>query len=174
MKNNLIKIWLPVLVIAAPAVIAVDIWFWHLISEANNESSYLRGDIELQIKRNDAAGDLEKLVNDTETERRQIDSYFIGADQTVNFVEYLESLARAAGVNFEIVSLGVEQSKDDFKDQIILRGEAIGAWSGLMNFASLLETAPYRLDLVDFIINNNKDKRTWEMAVSIKAFQFKK
>jgi len=174
MKNNLSKIWLLVLAVATLAIATADIWFWNLISGANNESSYLRGDIELQIKRNNAAGDLEKLVNDTEVERQQVDSYFVGVDQTVNFVEYLESLARVAGVNFEITSLGVEQSEDDFKDQIILRGEATGTWSSLMNFASLLETAPYRLELVDFAINNNGEKRTWEMAILIKAFQLKK
>jgi len=174
MKNNLPKIWLLILAVAVLAIATADIWFWYLISGANEESSYLRGDIELQVKRNSVAGDLEKLIKDTEAERQQIDSYFVGVDQTVNFVEYLESLARVAGVNFEITSLGVEQSKDDFKDQIILRGEAAGSWSGLMNFASLLENAPYRLDLADFVINNNEGKRTWEMAVLIKAFQLKK
>jgi len=174
MKNNPSKIWLLILIVVVLAVAALDVWFWFLTNDANNESSYLRGDIALQMERNNVSGDLEKLVSDTETERQQVDSYFVGIDQTVNFVEYLESLARVAGVNFEITSLGVEQSEEDFKDQIILRGEATGTWSNLMNFAALLEVAPFRLDLADFNVNNNKEKKTWEMAVLIKAFQLKK
>ena len=138
MKNNRPKIFLFVLLAAAAVAAASYIWFWNLVSAVNKESSYIRGDIELQLKRNETAGALEKLVNDTETERRQIDSYFVGADQTVDFVEYLESLARDAGVNFKIISLGIEQAKDDFKDQIILRAEAAGGWSSLINFMTLL------------------------------------
>src|SRR3989338_10220610 len=152
MKNNRPKIFLLVLVAVAVAAAATYVWFWRLVSVANDESSYLRGDIESQLKKNETAGALEKLVNETETARRQIDSYFVGADQTVDFVEYLESLARAAGVNFTIVSLGVDQAKDDFKDQIILRGEVTGNWSPTMNFLSFLENAPYRLDLADVAI----------------------
>ena len=162
-----------VLVAVAVAAAATYVWFWRLVSVANDESSYLRGDIESQLKKNETAGALEKLVNETETARRQIDSYFVGADQTVDFVEYLEALADMSGVNFKIMSLGVEQAEDDFKDQIILRAETLGDWSSLMNFLALLETAPYRLNLADVAITKT-DKAGWEAAILIKAFQLKK
>lgn len=174
MKNSLPKIWLLVLVAALVVAAAVDIWFWCLINGANAETAYLRGDIKLQVKRNENIGNLGKLVIATEAGRRQISSSFVGVDQTVDFVEYLELLARVAGVDFEITSLGVEPSKNDFKDQIVLRGEAVGTWSGIMNFASLLETAPYRLDLADVVVNNDKAEKTWKAAILIKAFQLKK
>ncbi|OHA26430.1 MAG: hypothetical protein A3D52_02145 [Candidatus Taylorbacteria bacterium RIFCSPHIGHO2_02_FULL_44_36] len=174
MKNNRSKIFLFVLVAAAAVTAAAAyVWFWRSASAANDETSYIRGDIESQLKKNEITGALEKLVNDTETARRQIDSYFVGADQTVDFVEYLESLARAAGVNFTIVSLGVDQAKDDFKDQIILRGEVTGNWSPTMNFLSFLENAPYRLDLADVAITK-PEKVDWETKILIKAFQLKK
>ncbi len=173
MKNNRPKIFLFVLFAAAAVAAAAYVWFWNLVSAANNESSYILGDIELQLKRNETAGTLEKLVNDTETERRQIDSYFVGADQTVDFVEYLESLARAVDVNFKIISLGVEQAKDDFKDQIILRAEASGGWSSLLNFLALLEAAPYRLSLADVALTK-PEKVGWEVLILIKTFQLKK
>ncbi len=174
MKSNLPKIWLLVLAAAVVVAVAVDVWFWCLVSVANSETAYLRGDIELQMKRNENAGNLEKLANDTDVARRQIDSYFVGVDQTVVFVEYLESLARVAGIDFAITSLGVEPLENDFKDQIVLRGELAGSWSGIMNFALLLETAPYRLNLADVVVNNDKAEKTWKAVILIKAFQLKK
>lgn len=172
MKNNRSKIFLLVLVIVLAVAVGAYVWFWRLLNAVSDESSYLRGDIELQLKKNETSGALEQLVNDTETERRQIDSYFVGADQTVDFVEYLESLANITGVNFKIISLSVEQVKDDFKDQIILRGEALGSWSALMNFIALLETAPYRLNLADLTITK-PEKTAWAAALLIKTFQLK-
>lgn len=173
MKNNRSKIFLFVLAAAAAAAAAAYIWFWNLVSVADNESSYLRGDIELQVRRNETAGALEKLVNETDNERRQIESYFVGADQTVDFVEYLESLARIAGVNFEIVSLEVEQVEDDFKDHVVLRGEATGSWSTTMNFLSLLENASYQLNLMD-MATAKSDGVDWKTKISVKTFQLKK
>ena len=172
MKNSRSKIFLLTLVVVLVVAIAAYIWFWRLLNAVSDESSYLRGDIELQLKKNETIGALEQLVNDTEAERRQIDSYFVGADQTVDFVEYLESLASITGVSFKIISLSVEQIKNDFKDQIILRGEASGGWSSLMNFIALLETAPYRLNLADVAITR-PEKTGWAATVLIKTFQLK-
>lgn len=173
MKDNRVKIFLIVLAAAAAAAAAAYIWFWHLVNTANDESSYLRGDIALQVQRNETAGALEKLINETEADRRQIDSYFVAADRTVDFVEYLESLARVAGVAFEISLLGVEQIKDDFKDKIILHGEAVGGWSPLLNFLSLLENAPQRLDLMEVVVTK-QEKTNWEARILIETFQLKK
>lgn len=173
MKNSRPKIFLFVLAAVAVAAAVAYVWFWNLVSVANDESSYLRGDIELQVRRNETAGSLEKLVDNTEAERQQIDSYFVGADQTIDFVEFLESLARTAGVSFEITSLEIEQVKDDFKDYIVLRGEAVGDWSPTMNFLSLLENAPYRLDLMD-VVAAKSEETDWETKILVKAFQLKK
>ena len=173
MKNSRPKIFLFVLISALIVALAAYVLFWRLISTANDESAHLRGDIELQLERNKTAGGLAKLITETEVKRLQIDSYFVGADQTVDFVEYLESLANVAGVNFEIVSLVIDQVKDDFKNQIVLRGEASGDWSPLMNFLALLEAAPYRLILADVAITK-PEQVGWEAMILIKAFQLKK
>lgn len=93
-----------------------------------------------------AAASLEKLLSETEGDRAKLREFFVTEETTAVFLEKLESLAQATGVEFDPISLQKEEKT------LVLHFQSTGSFSAIYSFLKMVETLPYKLSLENFEI----------------------
>ena len=79
----------------------------------------------------------------TAINRAKLDSYFVGQDDIVQFIEAVESLSGITGGEIEIASVDLEEGSNTSAYQFLhLRLTTKGAWEEVMYFTALLEALP--------------------------------
>ncbi len=125
--------------------------------------------------------------NSSANEIDKLDNLALSQEKLVNFIETLEGLGRNMNVSVKIVSVNSEPGKgEDSPDKIYFKIEALGNWSGTMQFLHAIESLPYRT-----MINNsnlsltngsesaatasstNSQKKTWKLSTDLSAYSFK-
>lgn len=114
------------------------------ISEKVNDNQQLRG--------------VKDLLRSTEEERKMLDSYFIGLNETVSFIEYIESLGIIAGVLVSIDS--VKEDELEHFEEVNMNVSVEGGGEEVFSFLTLLENIPYYIDIYKTRIEKVKDKKT--------------
>lgn len=163
-------------VILAALGLAVYAFLWFHLGFLSDESAKLEGDLRVAVLRSQSAVSLEKSLHDAAISRLTVDSYFLPAKGTVSFVEFVESLGRVAGTKVSIKSIGVDEGgAEDFKDVLSVAVDVYGNWNSLMNFLSLIESAPYHVDISSADIDKSatKSSNEWHALVTVKVLQLK-
>jgi len=96
------------------------------------------------------------LLQNTKEERAKLPSYFVSGEDTVEFIEFIDSLGAESEVsmNVESVKLVDGEEKDPYAD-LHMSVSAQGDWDSIFRFLSLLELMPYNVDIRDVMINGN-------------------
>lgn len=110
---------------------------------------------------------------------QEIDSYFIGPDGEVPFIDSLEARAQSLQLKTEITSVQIEKSKNlapKKLEYLTLRLKVNGSWKNVYTFISLLQNIPYQvtLDQVDLTASVNEERpqgTTWQATSIIKILK---
>ena len=86
---------------------------------------------------------LTKILTETAGARATVGTAFLSDTELISFIERLEGLARTAGVILKLDEPKVTGGKIA---SLGLSFQAMGSFTGLYHFLSLLENLPYRLD----------------------------
>lgn len=128
---------------------AYGVIFWQIKSQ-NEKISLLVNEAELDTKKEEDLRLTKASLNENKDSISRIDSYFIPKDGVVDFINSLESLGKQSGTSLVIGSVSVESEtkiKENFKEVLRLKVQAIGSWKNVMHFLSILENLPYQVDL---------------------------
>lgn len=104
-----------------------------------------------------------RVVRDTESERAEIDSYFLKEEEIVTFLEDIEALGVHVGAPVTVQSVAVEEAVD--KDEriiplrLVLQSE--GTLQELFYMLQLLETFPAALRVEKIQVTQDAEERTW-------------
>ncbi len=157
MKTHTTKSIFVTTVVIAVALIALNYLLFTIVKTTNERTAGLSEEVLLYEKRqNELSGrggmaDINVLIE-------KVNSYFIGKDDVVKFIENIEREAREGGVGLAIRSVETETfgSKDGektvvdkTKETMRLKLEATGTWRNTTRFITFLEHLPYKVTVVE-------------------------
>ena len=133
--------------------------FWKIRSQ-NKHISTLLNEAEQDVKKDESLRLIKASLGENKDFLSHINSYFIPNEGVVGFIDTLESYGKQIGVDVTIGSVSVEpdsQNKEDFKELLRLKVEAIGSWNNLVSYLLTLENLPYsvRIDQVSYVLNSS-------------------
>lgn len=143
------------------------------ISSKNNQASDAHARYLEKVALQEKISSLKDQVNETETDRDTIDTYFLGGEKTVSFLTYLESLLASAGVTGEISSV----SKNDTTDQgggplLYVSLEAEGDFASMYSYINFVENIPYEysIERASLVVRKSTDplvEDKWILSMSM-------
>lgn len=148
------------------------------VARLNAEISEIQTKIQSQGNKEASLRLSGKTLVETQDERNSLSSFFVAEDGPVSFIENLESLARAAGVDVNIDSLSVDAWPNDRFEKLSVRLEAVGAWSDIYKFLILTENMPFVLNITRVLISEDTDTSgkssgKWKLQTSFDVLKLK-
>lgn len=131
--------------------------FWN-VQKINKETVSLTREAALNTKREMALGSVEKMLNDTRPSINSLETFFVGTDSVVVFIERVENLARDVGVKLVTQNVAEDDagfSKEDFKKSLKLKVSVSGSWKNILKLVALLENLPYKISLNNITISSD-------------------
>jgi hypothetical protein len=107
----------------------------------------------------------------------KVDSYSIAQDGEVDFIDNLESTARALGLSVTVNTVGIVSANDLSPagfENIEVRLTVSGSWKSVYQFTAEMENLPYDIvvNQADFSsLSDNTDTSTWQGAFDILAIK---
>src|SRR3989344_2717389 len=156
MKFSSTKNLLILSAVLAFALVVGNYFMFSSIKNSNKKASELSQQVGVyEQKQSNLSG--ANSVSDTHSLIEKIDSYFLGKDDAVLFIERVQKEARDGGVTLTIRSVDTEnfgktdeKSKvDPTKELVRLKLEAKGSWRNTIRFISFIEHLPYKVVLED-------------------------
>ncbi len=123
------------------------------ISTKNKKISEMVNNLDSQENRQDYLISMQNLLNSMSSDIDAINGSIVSSDADVQFIEYLESLARDNGVNIKIDSLSFEDSailKGTNVTSFKIKASTFGSWRGTYAFLSQLESMQYKVKINKF------------------------
>lgn len=134
---------LAVIVLITLLVSAVYAGIFIYIKNTNIEIAELASTIDQQIQIEERLRSIKNIVEDTALNRAKLDSYFVGQDDIVHFIEAVEALSSITGEEITIASVDLEEGDNTSAYQFLrLRLTTSGAWEETIHFIALLEALP--------------------------------
>ena len=123
-----------------------------MMKSAQEHTSLLLNQLETDIKTNDTLQSIETVLTDAKGDIEKLESYFVGQDGIVDFIETVESYGRTSGVKMSIDFVGVEggiqaNNKGDVKETLRIKLSTEGSWTATVHFLSLIEHIPFRINM---------------------------
>lgn len=129
---------------------------------------------------------LKETIMSSEAERAQLEKYFVpaGDAKTADFINYIESLAKAAGLSYSIKSVGYEPLSDNgLADRLVFIRFKLGIsgeWGRVFDFLQTIENLPVTstLNSSSFGLSGEKAKNSsaaiWSADLDFSVVQIKK
>jgi hypothetical protein len=142
-----IIVWFLILALAGLALDA----FLFLAAKNNVEGFHsAQADVANQQSSAEQNHALQDLAESIQPEISSLNSRIVPSDGVAAFIEMIESLARQSGLSVSISSVNDVSDPTDTSGSyqfLTLTVATVGSWSGTHRFLSLIETAPFELDL---------------------------
>ncbi len=135
--------FLAVILVLTLVVGAVYAGIFLYIKNTNKEITELTKVIDEQIQIEEKLRSIESVMEDTIEGRAKLDSYFVGQNDIVQFIETIEALSGITGEEVTIISVDIQEDDNTSAYQFLrLRLTTRGAWEETIHFIALLETLP--------------------------------
>ncbi len=152
------------------------------IRNKNVRASTLVRDTALQVEGQQYLIALKRTIENTSSDITRVKDSIIPSDGDVQFVEDLESTARAKGLEVTIDSLTFDDvplatSSPDIT-AFKVKAEVKGSWSGVYTFLGVLESLPYKIKINTFNLVNTSDSgksksTVWQGTFEIIVLKYK-
>ncbi len=125
---------------------------------------------------------LKELTNDASDRKQKLLAYTVQPDQTVKFVELVESETQSSGATTTIIGINVTDSTSIADlESLSLDVQSNGLWHDVVNVLTTLESLPYKINIshVNLQANgsNSDDKVSkesqWGAAISFSVLKQK-
>lgn len=128
-------------------------YFYNLIGGVTEGTVELREKISTSRDQGDRLEAVNKLLADTESERKELEKYIIDVGGEVSFIKSLEKLAKDQGLGIktsDVVISELATSSTRYED-LRVEIETTGSWQKNMQFLSLLESLPYNSSVLEAV-----------------------
>lgn len=157
------------------------------IKRKNENISSLKQEAAHQLKRNQYLLNLQKTFQNTDSDIARINNSIISSDGNIEFIEDLESTARADGLSIAINSLVFEEDPSVSSGNITIfrvKAETNGSWDGTYKFLAELESMPLKVKINSFGLTNStqnpspgskssKPISIWHSSLDINVLKYK-
>ena len=162
------------------AVVTTYTVFFVGIKNKNEDISIIVNEIDSSIEKEAKLKSVKKLIEDTENERKKLDTYFVTDNSVVDFIESIEALAKEVEIDTEVVSVDISEN-DKISEALLLSLEVEGLWSNLFYFVSLIEELPFKIGISKVDIkavyedaNKTKSSGSWKGVINFNVLKSKK
>ena len=127
------------------AVLGADFLFWKKINNNKKEIAVINNEIQNRYKNDTVVNKMRKLVSSAQDDQQLLAGHFLRKSQTIDFLNSLEDLGTAAGVNASINDVVVGKEGKSLNVSI----SANGSYQNLYNYFFLLEQLPYHITVTN-------------------------
>jgi Tfp pilus assembly protein PilO len=115
------------------------------------------------------------VVRNTQTQRQELDSFFVQKDAVVDSITAIENLASGSGNQVEISNVNLDAIPGDDASTIeSLRINVVvkGPWNAVYHFLPLLEALPYKITITKIHLAVQKES-IWEGDFDLSILKLK-
>ncbi|MCI5108805.1 MAG: hypothetical protein MRY49_03085 [Candidatus Pacebacteria bacterium] len=175
MKTHKSKIQINVILYTILAlVITLNIvLLWYLKDKVEDASLHLNT-AETSYEERDRVRNLSRTFDEIKPQIEKIDSYFVGSDDVVGFINLLEREARNNNLSTETTNVSVEESAV-YGDTLIVSITTTGSWNSIMRFVKIVETLPHNISIrsSSFEYGENEEGAFWRNDMTISVIKHK-
>lgn len=142
------------------------------IKSANERTSGLLNEIELQSKEEDVLKSLKSLVQETAPLHAKLDTYFVSPEGVASFIGLLEAVGNRIGADVTITSvekIDTEKAKDVEVLRVVLN--ATGSWERVIRFLGIIEFLPYQTTVDQVLLT--RTAKGWRIDTTISVLKEK-
>lgn len=187
MKNT--KFIIAILFFLTVNILAAGLWYYSfaIMTEKNDEFIEIRKKIKLDENKAEDAAAFKQAAAAAMPDKNIIDSVFLNNQETVKFVESMETMAAAAGVELKISKLedssgaeqkggGIQQIKDASgnvlkRASLELQEIVTGSFKNVFAFLTMLENSPFVVVVKDLSLEEIEAQK-WQAVIGAKANNF--
>lgn len=107
------------------------------------------------------------IVLDTQQSRDKLNTYFITEEDTVSFIERIETLAQTAQTNLNIDAVNIKE------EGLEVMVTTSGSWDSVFHFISLIEAMPFRISVKNTTLRYTQESG-WTGSLSVLVTSFVK
>lgn len=151
--------------------------FYLLFMQINNTQNKVKlAEIEWQDEENrrESIKSLDRLIKKIEKEKQVLDSHFVKTADVVSFLDFFEQSGILVGAKAEVSSVNLSTEGN----AILVDLNTIGTFEALYKYITLLENAPYELEILSFSFNTTTEisglTPAWNANLKIKLLSFSK
>lgn len=176
MKGSTTKVITIILAVLVVTLLVVDVVFGKVIKKDLEEVQRLR--TEVAESQNDSNIVLLKREMGTATEALDLlQSYLVGREESIAFIETIESVARNEGVALTVQGVNVETVEgtedDPGHNELVVETKLLSSWSSMMEFLIIIENLPYNVEISDFRLsstfNSELGRSEWSANMVLRA-----
>lgn len=146
------------LVLALAVCAGASVWLWLEVRQTSREFARERQELNRLISQRANLFQIKWEHGQIAASRESIEGSFLTADRAVDFIVFLENLARSSGNAVEVQSVrgNGESGSDSFNFKVALAGN----YPNLVNFLAQLENSPYLTQISRLEISQSVDSET--------------
>jgi hypothetical protein len=153
----------------ATFLLSVAAWtfsfFW--IKTQNQKISILNQNIIDSGKKLEEQNNLERTIEITENERKELGKYFLSSRNVVSFLEEIESYGQISNTKLEIKNVEYDNEGETLKFKITGQGY----YSDVYHLLLVLENAPYEFHFNEILFNlGSKEAQSFQNLSNNKSF----
>ena len=196
MKNNLLIKYLILSFIFMLFFMFIFIFLYQSIANNNNTKEQIAIDLKTEIEKQNEIKSLDDSLKMMLKEKELLDSHFAKSSDIVLFLDTIEQLGEEVFVKMEVFSveqpkikkeiqtednIETEDNQDIKNNGLIIDMRILGSFEGIYKFITLLENAPYEIEILSFDIQNEKGQNLdnknsapslWNGMLKVKLISF--
>jgi len=157
---------------------------YYILNDRAQAANRLSSEAERIRNQNEREQALDNLINSTKKQRNTVDSYFVGADTSAEFITLIENIASDTQVDLQIGNVSLESSDIDNSDaeentaiteKLVMELQASGSWDRVVHFARVLELLPQKTTITNVSFSRStgnqeaESRQFWTVTGTIEA-----
>lgn len=155
-KTKYKLLWVIVVIIL---IVVYGASFWYVKTKIE-KASYENSSAQIAYEQKDTIQNVVNSLSDIEPHTQKIDSFFVGADNVVDFINTLEQNASDQNTQIETTNVTILTQEEMEDREEISYGEVLqvsltvsGDWNDVMQYVRLVEGLPYNIWIESAIIS---------------------
>ena len=160
--------------------------FWYVKNKVEN-ATYELSKAEIEYEQKDLVQERASVIRELEPDIQKIESYYVGADDVVGFINLLEQKAGEQNVAIETEDVSVDAGESLIYGEILGVSLTVkGDWNNVMQYINLIETLPYNIQTksVNLTLKENNEVESeeeieaavfyWEASITLQVLKHNK
>lgn len=124
-------------------------YFYHAIQKINLNAASAKEEIGSKAEQDARLDALKRLLADSAGDRAEASGRFVSQDGVVSFIQTVEGLAKAQGLQVKTTGVSTVElaTSSKYYEQVRLDIETSGSWQKNFTFLKLIESLPYSVTL---------------------------
>jgi len=169
-------VWLTVTLVL---IFAYGFAFWYVKTKIE-DSTYALSSAQIAYEQKDKIQAALNSMEELQPEIEKIDSYFVGADNVVDFINLLEQKAGEQDVSIETKDVSIEKEVDAVYGEVLgVQSTVSGSWNDVMQYINLVENLPYNIWISSVNVSLEGDDQVesevpvyvWEVDLALKVLK---